>query len=570
MAKIDSYVLATTPLSGSDKLIGTDTSNDNATKNFSINDLVEFISDSNIYVPYTGAASNINLNNKDISNVAIISTNYLQATNMVNAFALNVTNQITLNASAGTNGQVLTSQGSSLPPIWSSATTGAQGIQGPVGPQGPQGPTGPQGATGSTGAQGVQGPTGPQGAVGPVGPAGLNWQGVWSASSAYVVDDAVGYSGASWFCINNVGPSAVTPNLDTANWALLAAQGATGPQGPAGTQGSAGLTGPQGPVGPSGPQGPVGPAGPQGPTGPQGAPGASGNNTLQQVLNNSTSLTNGRNFQGTNAGTGNLGFNINGFGTNAATNNSGSHVNAFGVDAADNNTANNVNALGRLAGENNSSNNLNGLGENAGRDNVGGEVNALGFNSARYNSGNNVNALGNNAGLSNTFNNVSLFGTNAQASANDQLAFSNGAGFNARVSNTNLTANRLYELPNNSGTIALTSDISFPYLVYTALLSFDGTTVTANVLQNTLGTALNWSNPSNGVLRGIPVTGTPFVNNKTWLSTGSYDNSGQPYFITSSVSILFQWANFELYLHDGTQTSTPLVQNMPIEIRVYP
>ena len=90
---------------------------------------------------------------------------------------------------------------------------------------------------------GAQGPQGPQGVPGPVGPAGLNWQGPWSAAGTYVVDDAVGYNGASWFCIANVGPSVTTPNLDTTNWALLASQGATGPQGPQGIQGIQGPSG---------------------------------------------------------------------------------------------------------------------------------------------------------------------------------------------------------------------------------------------------------------------------------------------------------------------------------------
>jgi hypothetical protein len=90
---------------------------------------------------------------------------------------------------------------------------------------------------------GAQGPQGPQGVPGPVGPAGLNWQGAWSASGVYVIDDAVAYAGASWFCIANVGPSATTPNLDPTKWALLAAQGATGPQGPQGIQGIQGPSG---------------------------------------------------------------------------------------------------------------------------------------------------------------------------------------------------------------------------------------------------------------------------------------------------------------------------------------
>jgi len=93
---------------------------------------------------------------------------------------------------------------------------------------------------GSEGPQGVQGPAGP---IGPVGPAGLEWQGQWSPEGTYVEDDAVGYDGASWFCIGDVGPSETPPDEDTANWALLASQGAQGPQGVQGP------TGPQGPAG---------------------------------------------------------------------------------------------------------------------------------------------------------------------------------------------------------------------------------------------------------------------------------------------------------------------------------
>lgn len=87
------------------------------------------------------------------------------------------------------------------------------------------------------GPTGAQGPAGPQGVAGPVGPAGLNWQGSWSALGTYVIDDAVGYGGASWFCIDPVGPSATTPDLDPTNWALLASQGSPGTAGPQGIQG---------------------------------------------------------------------------------------------------------------------------------------------------------------------------------------------------------------------------------------------------------------------------------------------------------------------------------------------
>lgn len=92
---------------------------------------------------------------------------------------------------------------------------------------------------GAEGPQGVEGPAGPPG---PVGPAGLEWQGTWVSGTSYVADDAVGYDGASWFCI--LATSGTTaPDVDTTHWALLASQGAVGPQGaqgPTGAQGPAG------------------------------------------------------------------------------------------------------------------------------------------------------------------------------------------------------------------------------------------------------------------------------------------------------------------------------------------
>ena len=97
---------------------------------------------------------------------------------------------------------------------------------------------------GPTGPQGVAGNNGPQGPVGPVGPAGLNWQGAWASGTSYVADDAVGYGGASWFCI--LATSGTTnPSADPTHWALLASQGATG------APGATGLQGPTGPAGPS-------------------------------------------------------------------------------------------------------------------------------------------------------------------------------------------------------------------------------------------------------------------------------------------------------------------------------
>jgi hypothetical protein len=163
-------------------------------------------------------------------------------------------------------------------------TPGATGPTGPQGPQGPQGIAGPQGNQGPSGPAGLQGPAGVQGiqgTPGPVGPAGLIWEGTWIPGTSYTINDSVGYAGASWYCISPTSGT-TPPNLATANWALLASQGAQGPQGIQGLQGIQGAVGPQGVQGPigltgaTGTQGPLGPVGPTGPQGIQGVPGPVG------------------------------------------------------------------------------------------------------------------------------------------------------------------------------------------------------------------------------------------------------------------------------------------------------
>lgn len=130
-----------------------------------------------------------------------------------------------------------------------------QDISDTIGP----GTPGPQGVPGPQGAQGIPG------TPGAVGPAGLNWQGAWVSGTSYVADDAVGYDGASWFCI--LATSGITaPDLDTTHWALLASQGAQGVQGI---------------------------QGPQGLQGPQGIPGTSPTQTLQQTVDLGNTITSG-------------------------------------------------------------------------------------------------------------------------------------------------------------------------------------------------------------------------------------------------------------------------------------
>ena len=87
---------------------------------------------------------------------------------------------------------------------------------------------------------GATGATGPQGPAGTVGPEGIRWLGAWASGTAYLEDDAVSHDGDSYIAVagntNDPPPSA--------NWSLMAAEGAPGPTGPGGAVGATGPTGP--------------------------------------------------------------------------------------------------------------------------------------------------------------------------------------------------------------------------------------------------------------------------------------------------------------------------------------
>ena len=101
--------------------------------------------------------------------------------------------------------------------------------------------------------------------------------------------------------------------------------------------------------------------------------------------------------------------------------------------------------------------------------------------------------------------------------------------------------------------------------------SVGGFTVTQ--LENTIGDGSNaspadiqWSNPSNGVLRATK-TGA-FSSSNILLLTPSLFASSTVYLCTGSKSTS-NFLTFNLFLHDGTQTSTPYFSNLPIEVRIY-
>jgi len=547
MARIDSYATVTPPVAGGDMLIGTDINDNNATKNFTVSQLASFINAGSGFVPYTGATQNVNIGTNSVFGASSTFTG------LTSTAQLNITSLFKLNGSQGTAGQILTTQGPGLPAIWSGAGGGPQGIQGPVGPQGP---------------------------IGPVGPAGLNWQGLWVSGTSYVADDAVGYNGASWFCILAT-TGTTTPDLDTTHWALLASQGA---------------------------QGLIGPTGLQGPTGATGPTGVTGSNTLQQVLDNNHDLLNGINKQGTGAGSGNIGLSVNAFGTDAAygntgdninaigtqagqvnfgslsnfigyqagANNSGGYVNALGATAANGNSGSSVNAMGQASclsntgtyvnafgyqsGKNNTGNWVNAFGYDAALNNTNFNVNAIGNSAAANNSGHDVNAFGEFAGISNIYNHVNLFGNSASATANSQVVFSNAVR-NARIGFGGITTDRLYTLPDASGTLALES-----YKVFTALLTASGTSLFVTELKNTIGTISYLSYGSGTGVYFYLTSASLFTDNKTVVIAGNSDSGVDSVFKAS-----FANSNIiKIYNYVAGAVNNSTLVNIPIEIRVYP
>lgn len=127
MAKISTYPGASGPQL-SDKLIGTDTANGDATKNFTIGEILGLL-DFSVYVPYIGAGQDVNLGTYGITAGTIVATDSLSVDN---GFSVNSgTSEFYGPAQAydefafdgqvkdstgspGTSGQVLTSTGGAI------------------------------------------------------------------------------------------------------------------------------------------------------------------------------------------------------------------------------------------------------------------------------------------------------------------------------------------------------------------------------------------------------------------------------------------------------------------------
>lgn len=111
------------------------------------------------------------------------------------------------------------------------------------------------------------------------------------------------------------------------------------------------------------------------------------------------------------------------------------------------------------------------------------------------------------------------------------------------------------------------------YTIYKILLSYSVGGFTVTQLENTIGDGSNtspadiqWSNPSNGVLRATKTSA--FSSSNIMILTQSISASGSVYLCTGAKSTT-NFLTFNLFLHDGTQTSTPYFSNLPIEVRIY-
>lgn len=121
MAKIDSYATATPPIAGGDMLIGTDINDNNATKNFTVNQLITFVNSTGTFVPYTGATANVDLGSNTLTVDTAVFSGGIQANNiqMASGNFSAPNNKFILGFSPGTAGQVLTSQGAGSGVVWS-------------------------------------------------------------------------------------------------------------------------------------------------------------------------------------------------------------------------------------------------------------------------------------------------------------------------------------------------------------------------------------------------------------------------------------------------------------------
>jgi hypothetical protein len=137
-------------------------------------------------------------------------------------------------------------------------------------------------------------------------------------------------------------------------------------------------------------------------------------------------------------------------------------------------------------------------------------------------------------------------------------------GTTGEIKGTNLTANRNYEFPDQSGTLALTSDIVPPYKVFVALLTASGTNLYITELENTIGT-IGYSSYGTGGDFVLTTSGL-FTADKTIVFSGNSNSDNATIFKAYWGSI------YGVYIKNWVSgvLSSAGIMSTSIEIRVYP
>lgn len=103
---------------------------------------------------------------------------------------------------------------------------------------------------------------------------------------------------------------------------------------------------------------------------------------------------------------------------------------------------------------------------------------------------------------------------------------------------------------------------------FSGRMSISGATVTVvNLVNDFSPVTFSYSIPFNGVV--IVTSSSPvFTVGKSFLKTYAANNGGSPYFMFGSVFSTTQF-RIDLILHDGTQTGTPALSDVLLEIEVF-
>ena len=231
-----------------------------------------------------------------------------------------------------------------------------------------------------------------------------------------------------------------------------------------------------------------------------------------------------------------------------------------------------ANYSGQGAGEGNTGNHVNIFGRLAGRFNSGINVNMFGNQAGQYNTGNNINIFGSLGITNNAYSDIVTFGQSAVPTANNQMVFKqpNGTG----IFDYNLvTEQKIYLLPNKSGTIAMLSDITAP-ISYT---SGTGINIVSSVINaDTAGVLASKDRLTNSLSNYVDrTTAQTVAGAKTFIdtltvttmaSTDSSDRAASTAFVKKQIPISLTASNGDTIINNSVQLGGSLVQNTVIDI----